>query len=237
MTGQRLPLLTHGFVLLQQLERQTDQVVKVHALVSAEPLLVVRHDAGDDALVVVSRQRRSSLCVQALVLPQADGPLPAARGGSVHGTASVFQDAGDIVAVQNGKIGFQAQRDAVLAQHAHAQRMKGADHHRFGGLANQRPGALAHLGRCLGGESDRHNAPGFQTRLNQAANLVRDDACLAGSGTCHHEAGAVHEVDGFLLGQVQAMGGGRGGRRHSDTLHEARDHTDADAGAQRVRRQ
>jgi hypothetical protein len=37
----------------------------------------------------------------------------------------------------------------------------------------------------------------------------------------------VHEVDGFLLGQVQAVGRVGGGRGHSDTLGEAGNDTEA----------
>jgi hypothetical protein len=37
----------------------------------------------------------------------------------------------------------------------------------------------------------------------------------------------MHEIDSFLLGQVQAMGCVRRGGGHSDTLGEAVDHTDA----------
>ena len=40
-----LPFVAHPSVLLQQLERQSDQVVKVHALVGRQPLFVARHDA------------------------------------------------------------------------------------------------------------------------------------------------------------------------------------------------
>jgi polar amino acid transport system substrate-binding protein len=48
--------------------------------------------------------------------------------------------------------------------------------------------------------------------LDQAANLVGDDAGFARAGPGQHQAGAVQVIDGFLLGQVQAGGGiGRGG--------------------------
>ena len=58
------------------------------------------------------------------------------------------------------KLGFRPSALAVAAQHAHAERMEGADRQRLGGArADQRLGALAHFGRGLVGEGDRRDLP------------------------------------------------------------------------------
>ena len=122
-----LPQLAHVGVLLQEFERQADQIVKVHALVGAQAFFVARHDACGDALVVVAGLGLGHGGVEALVFPQADGPLPLASGGRVGGAARVFQYGGHVVGVQNAEIVFQSQRLAVLPQHAHTQGVEGAN--------------------------------------------------------------------------------------------------------------
>src|SRR6185369_4771614 len=144
------------------------------------------------------------------VLPAADRPLPLARRGGVGAAAGVFEEAGHVIAVQNRKIRLHPQDRAVLAQHAHAQRMEGADQRLLRGAADQALGALAHLGCRLVGEGDGGDAPGFQSRLDQARDLVRDHARLAGAGAGQHEARPLHVVDSFLRGEVEA---GRHGRK------------------------
>jgi hypothetical protein len=175
-------LAAHRFMLLQQLERQADQVVEIHALVGGQAFLVTRHDARGDAFVVVRRLGLGLGRVQAHVLPAADGPLPLARGGRVGAAAAVLQDAGHVVAVQDRELGLEAQHGAVLAHHAHAQRVKGADHHLAGAAADQPLGALAHLGGRLVGEGDRRDALGLHAGLDQPRDLVRDDPRLARAG-------------------------------------------------------
>ena len=76
-----LPFLAHIVVVLQKFERQTDQVVKVHALVSAQTLFVTRHDFGDGAFVVVFGDGQRLLGIEPHVFPQADRPLPLASRG------------------------------------------------------------------------------------------------------------------------------------------------------------
>ena len=101
MADQALPFLAHGFMVLQQFERQADQVVEINALVGRKPFLVVRHDARDDAFVVILRGSSGAFGVVPEVLPQADGPLPTARRGGIDRAAGVFEDAVDVVAVED----------------------------------------------------------------------------------------------------------------------------------------
>ena len=76
-----LPFLTHIVVVLQKFKRQTDQVIKVHALVSAQTLFITRHDFGDGAFAVVFGDGQCLLGIETHVFPQADRPLPLARCG------------------------------------------------------------------------------------------------------------------------------------------------------------
>jgi hypothetical protein len=122
--------------VLQQAQRQADQVVEVHALVGRQALLVARHQQRVWRSPSRGLGQRAG-GVQACVLPAADGPLPLARGGGVGRRAAVLEQAQHVVAVQDAELGLEAQRRAVLAQHAHAQRVEGADQHLAGGLAHQ----------------------------------------------------------------------------------------------------
>jgi hypothetical protein len=203
-------------MLLQELERHADQVVEIHALVGGEPLFVAAHDARRDALVVVGGLGLGLRGVQPHVLPLADGPLPDARGRGVGGAAGVLEDLRHVVAVEDAEGWFQTQHGAVFAHHAHAQRMEGAYHHVLRIAPDQPLGTFAHLGRGLVGEGDGGDALGFQAGLDQARDLVRDDARLARTRAGKHEAGTVHVVDGFLLREVETGGHGEGqgrGRR------------------------
>ncbi|MCY1528504.1 hypothetical protein D9M68_636100 [compost metagenome] len=208
-----LPLRAHLGELVQQLQRHADEVVEVHALVGLQPLFVLDHDLGRDALVVVHRGGRGLRSVQAHVLPLADRPLPDAGGGNVDGAAAVFQDLGDVVAVQDAEGFLQAQHVAVFPHHAHAQRVEGTHHHLARVAPDQVLGALAHFGRRLVREGDGRDALGLQARLDQPADLVRDHARLARARACEHQTGTVHVVDRFLLGEIETVGhGGRGNR-------------------------
>jgi hypothetical protein len=202
----RLPLLAHFRMVAQQLQRQADQVVEVHALVGGQPLLVAGHDARGHLLVVVLRLGFRLRRVKPGVLPQADGPLPLPRRGRVGGAAGVLEQAGHVVAVQDRELRLQAQGRAVLAQHPHAQGVEGTDQHALCLAADQALGPLAHFGRGLVSEGDGGDALGFQPGLDQAADLVRDDPGLAGPGAGQHQAGPLHVIDSFLLGEVEACG-------------------------------
>ena len=190
MAERRLPLAAHFLVLLQQFQRQADQVVEIDALVGGQPLFVIGHDARHPPFLVAAGLRFGLRGVQSGAFPGADGPLPLARRGHVGAAAGVFQNAGHVVAVKDGKLRLQAQRLPVLPQHAHAQRMKGADQHALGRLANQAFGALAHFGSGLVGEGDGGDLLGPHAGLDQPANLVRDDPRFARTGTGQHEARA-----------------------------------------------
>ena len=121
MLKLRLPLGACGLVTLQQLQRQADQVVKVHCLKSLQAFLVAAHHARGHLFVGVGCCGLGAIGVQALVLPQADGPLPALGQCVVAGAAGVAHDTQHVVTVKDTELFFEAQRPAVTAQDAHAQ--------------------------------------------------------------------------------------------------------------------
>jgi hypothetical protein len=223
MTERVLPLLPGLAVGGQQLERQADQVVEVHGLVGVQALLVALHHLGGGEFEIVFRHSGGLRGVQPLVLPQADRPLPAAGGLGVGGTAGIAQHTQHVVAVEDGEVLLQTQARAVGAQHAHAQRVEGADHQVPGRTpAHQRLGALAHLGRGLVGERDGGDLLGLQPRLQQLGDLVHDDPRLARPGPGQHQAGAAQMVHGLGLGRVERGGGGGHGGRIIASLLAAR---------------
>jgi hypothetical protein len=190
-------------VLLQEFQGQANQVVKVHALVGGQAFFIPRHDACGDAFVVVAGLRLGHGSVQALVFPQADGPLPLPSRGCIGGAPCIFQDGGHIIGVQDAEVFLQSQRFTVLPQHAHTQSVKSANHHFLCVSTHQFLGAFAHFSSGFVGESDGGNALGFQPQLDQVANFVGDDAGFARTRTGQHKTRALHMVDRFELGEIQ----------------------------------
>jgi hypothetical protein len=97
MAHGRLPALTHFGILCQQLQRQTDQVIEVHALVSRQAFFVAPHDARSNALVFVLRNAFSLCAGQPCIFPSTDGPLPLLCRVGIGGAAAVLKDAHHIV--------------------------------------------------------------------------------------------------------------------------------------------
>ena len=213
MAHLRLPLGAHLGVVAQQFQRQADQVVKVHALVRAQALLVAAHHHGGDPLAVVSRLRQRLLGVETRTFPRADGPLPGPRRGRVGAAAGLFQDAGDVVGIQNAELGLEPQHRAIGPQHAHAQRMEGADQHLPGHTPDQGLGALAHFGGSFIGEGDGRDAVGRHPGLDQPRHFVGDDTGLARTGASQNQQRPVHVINRLLLGGIHS---GRGGHARKE---------------------
>ena len=212
-----LPLAPGLGIGAQQLQWQADQVIEVHRLVSVQALLVALHHLGRRELQIVFGHGSGLGGVQPLVLPQADGPLPAPRGLGIGGATGIAQHAQHVVAVEDGEVFLQTESRAVGTQHAHAQRMESADHQvPRRTRTHQGLGALAHLGGGLVRKGDGRNLPGLQPRLQQLGNLVHDDARLARASAGQHEARPVQVVHGLGLGGVErGRGFGHGGADHS----------------------
>ena len=136
---------------------------------------------------------------------------------------AVLQDAGDVVAVQNREVGFEAQHLAVLRA---ACARPGRERCRspplwpavpIRPLARSRISAAALLVKVMAAMR-LGSRPVWISR----ADLVRDHARLARAGAGQHQAGAVHVVDGFLLGEVQTGGHAGKGRREGGTAEGER---------------
>ena len=91
----------------------------------------------------------------------------------------------------------------VLAHHAHAKRVKGADQYLLGLAADQTGGALAHFGGGLVGKGDGRNAARGQAVFNQPPDLVRDHPGLARARTSQHKAGAFGVMHGLELSEIE----------------------------------
>src|SRR5207237_4488331 len=79
----------------------------------------------------------------------------------VRGLDELPDQAKLIVRVENGEVRLEARQLGMSAQHARANRVKGAKPlHALDHAADQRTDALLHLARGFVGESDRKDLPG-----------------------------------------------------------------------------
>ncbi len=123
---------------------------------------------------------------------------------SVVPPEAVLQDAGDVVGVQDAELGLEAQHMAVLAHHAHAQGVEGADQHLFGGacqsgaLARSRISAAALLVKVMAAMRR-----GSRPVSIMWAIFVRDHPRLARARPGQHQAGAIGVVNGLELGEIE----------------------------------
>ena len=179
MPHEALPTLPGRLMVLHQFQGQADEVVKIHTLVGRQTLFVMRHHPRNLPFAVVFGGQRRTLGIEAHVFPQADGPLPLPGRGGVDGASCVFQDAGDVIAVEDRKLGLEAKCAAVLTQHSHAQGVECANQHLPRRDANQPLGTFTHFRRGLVGEGDGGNAARRHPGLNQAGNLMGDHPGLA----------------------------------------------------------
>jgi hypothetical protein len=157
-----LPLGARLLVALQQLQRQADQVVEVHRLVGRQALLVQLHHPRGHLLVVVLGGGFGLALAWPMVLPQADGPLPAAgQLGSVVPPASRIRlVTSSLSRMEN--CGFRPSR-APSSRSSRTPREWKVEHTTrclAAFEAHQRLGALAHLLRGLVGEGDRADLAG-----------------------------------------------------------------------------
>ena len=140
--------------------------------------------------------------IQTAVFPGTDGPLPLACCVGVGGAAAVFQNAGDIVRIQNAELGFEPQHMAVLAHDAHTQCVKCANQDFLGAPANEFFGTLAHFAGSFVGKGDGRNAFGFQSNFNEARYFLGNDARLARACSRQNQTRAFDVIDGFQLSSI-----------------------------------
>ena len=210
-----LPLLQHVGVLLEQLDRQQDQVVEVHRVVGLERALVVQ---VDDA-------RRSARAGCAPVSSACSGQDQVVLPGADHGCLisstpsspwySFCRCRGSGLDVLSSKI----EKPACSPACACSLRM----------MFRPRLWKVRHR-QALG---PRRRAAGWPTRsfisraallvkvtatmfwaldaavLDQVGDLAGDHAGLAGAGAGQHQQGAVDVVHGFLLSGIESGHGYR----------------------------
>ena len=148
--------------------------------------------------------------VDELVLPEADDAVDTARGEPLRVEAEVADDvAGEAVGVGgvvDRELAGVAERVAVGAQDAHARRVERRHPHRPDDGSDERPDALAHLGRGLVGERDGEDLRRVDALVDEVGDAVREHAGLAGAGTGDDEQRARFVDDGVELIGVEALG-------------------------------
>jgi len=95
--------------------------------------------------------------------------------------------------------------------------VEGTNQHIFGRFPYQAFGAFAHFGGGFVGEGDGGDALRGHTHLDQAANLMGDNAGFARACARKNQTGAMQVVDRLLLGQVHRV---RGGGRHAEKKNQ-----------------
>ena len=166
----------HAGRLLEQPHGLVEQVVEVERAGRLEARLVRPIRAGGDLLLVAARSGLRCVGADQVVLPAADlASSTCGRSSLVLQQVEIAHDQLDrarlIVRVVDREARVDADRGAVAAQDARAQRVERAHGHVARLLADEREDARAHLGRGLVGERDREDLP----RLDALdADEVRD---------------------------------------------------------------
>jgi hypothetical protein len=201
-----LPLGADLGVARSSCQRQADQVVEVHRLEGAQALL--------EACITCAATRSSSSFATAAA-PAASRPwffhrlmVHCQRRASALSVLppAVAQHAEHVVAVEDREVGLQAQARPssrskrtpsawkVLTSSSLAARGP------VSALARSRISCAALLVKVMAAISRRR-----QPALQQAHDLVRDHARLAGAGAGQHQAGAAQVLHGLHLGVVEGV--------------------------------
>lgn len=148
--------------------------------------------------------------IEALVLPAVDhlGELLGRPALVVEtlGLDDLLDQAHDIIGIENGEVGGEADEFGMPAQKLHADGVEGAEPgHAFDRTADQMADTLLHLARGLVGEGHRENlARKGLSRCQDVGNTGGENAGLAGAGACENEDRTIDGFDGFALFRVQA---------------------------------
>ena len=174
--------------LLEQAHGLEQQVIEVEGLGFPQPLLVARREARDRAVAVVDRVLGEERRVEHLVLRTADRAEHDRRAelaGQRHVLLAedLLHQRLLVVGVVDDEPAIDADRLAVLAKHAGAQRMEGARLDVPAGLADEADDPLAQLrGRAVR-ERDREDLPGRHVlHADEVRDPVGEDARLARAG-------------------------------------------------------
>ncbi len=203
-----LPAFEHIGVLLEQLDRQQDQVVEVHRVERLERALVVGVDDGGGLLARVARLFQGLGRKDQVVLPGTDHVLDLVDAvvAGVFLLHDVRQQCLDVGLIEDREAWLVAQPVMLLADDVQAQVVKGAYRQATAFPRAQQGGdPLLHLARGLVGEGHRDDVLGTDAAvLDQVGNLACDHAGLAGACTGEHQKRAADVVTGFLLPGIES---------------------------------
>ncbi len=200
------PGIAQGFVLLQQLHRQPDQVIEIDRVERRQTLLVLAVDIGRLAFARALRQLGGALGREAVGLGARD---QIADRGNVRATASARHQILDqrtcIIAVEDRKTAPQPGGIVFDLQELQPERMEGADRQTLSiDPAQQRIRALAHLACRLVGKGDRGDL--LRRHLaahDQVLDLLRDHAGLARTCAGQYQQRRIAMFHSGALGGIQ----------------------------------
>ena len=178
-------------MLLEQLDRQQDQVVEVHRVERLERTLIVGVDDGGGLLLGVACGLQGFGGQDQVVFPRADHVLDFVY--AVVARVFLLHDVGhqglDVGLVEDREAGLVAQSHMLLADDVQAQVVEGA-HGEAAAFAAFEQGAdpLFHFPCRLVGEGHGDDVLGADAAvLDQVRDLARDHAGLAGACTGEHQ--------------------------------------------------
>src|SRR4029079_49037 len=195
----------------EQPDRLEQEVVEVERAGLLEPLAISDREPSDRPLVVVDGVLSQERRVEHLVLRPADRPQHRARA-ELAGQRQVLL-AEDllhqrllVVGVVDDEPAADADRLAVAAQDASAERVEGARVDVATGLADERDDPLAQLPGGAIRERDREDRPGPDVPdPDQVRDAVGEDAGLAAAGAGQDQQRALGCRDGPCLLGVEAL--------------------------------
>ncbi len=187
-------------------KQQVAEIDRVHRF---QPLLVLPVEIDRPAMRKIAGIRRRHFfgakptVLPALDLRQQQAGRPAALVDVLR-LQDLLQQANLVVGVEDREGRLEADRFRVAAQDARGDRMKGAEPHPFGGAADHRFEALAHLARCLVGKGDREQLGGKGAAGREdVGEPGGQHPGLAGAGAGQHQHRPFDRLDGAALSLVE----------------------------------
>ena len=227
LTEALLVGVEHLRVLGEKLEGLHQEVVEVHGIGALQAALQHAVDLRRLAL-----QRRLGLALHLVRHDQAvlrrrdlraDGLDGELLGVHVELGHDGLDQALRVIVVVDSEVWLVAYELRVVAQHAHAHGVEGADPHAAGAAGEKRVETLAHLGRRLVGERNGEHLPRAHALVSDhVRDAVREHARLAGARAGKHQKRTMGTEHGVALCGVEAVdvdgrgavgGGARGSRR------------------------
>ncbi len=179
--------------VLEQLDRQQNQIVEVHRVVRLECALIVGVDDGGGLFLGVAGVFQRLGGQDQVVFPRADHVLDFVD--AVVAGILFLHDVGhqrlDVGFVKDREARFVAQPRVLFADDVETQVVEGRDRQAASFAApEQRADPLFHLARGLVGEGHGDDVLGANAAvLDQVRDFAGDHAGLAGTGTGEHQRG------------------------------------------------